>query len=166
MQAGYQFAARKHYQCAIQVDGDGQHPTKEISTLLEVVRSGRADLVVGSRYVDVGRLKGRVSSLSRVFGGTILCYWLAVLSGKSIKDPTSGFRAMNRGVFTLFAREYPSDYPEPISLLMLLRRSFSICEVGVKMNERTQGTSSIRSLHSVLYMLKVIWRMTLERVFR
>lgn len=166
MQAGYQFALRRGYHYAIQVDGDGQHPSDSIDLLIANLQRGEADLVLGSRYVAYGRLKGRVSSLSRVLGGTLLSYWLKILSGVFVSDPTSGFRAMNRSALTLFAEEYPSDYPEPVSLLMLLRSSLTVCETPVCMKERVHGQSSIRSMQSGIYMIKVMWRMTLERAFR
>jgi glycosyltransferase involved in cell wall biosynthesis len=166
MQAGYCFAHRAGYEYAVQVDGDGQHPPEQISKLLAILESGSADFVVGSRYLDAGRIKGRVSSLSRVLGGTVLSYWLKLLCGLRITDPTSGFRAMNRRVIALFAQEYPSDYPEPICLLMMFRRRLRVAEVSVQMEERQQGVSSIRSFRTVVYMVKVMWRMALERIFR
>ncbi len=34
-------------------------------------------------------------------------------------DPTSGYRAINREVITIFAHNYPKDYPEPEVLIHL-----------------------------------------------
>ena len=40
------------YGYAGRVDADGQHPVAELARLLEIVRSGDADVAVGSRFVS------------------------------------------------------------------------------------------------------------------
>src|SRR5829696_3003869 len=47
--AGYGHAAEKGYAYCGRVDADGQHPVVELAKLLELVRSGKCDVAVGSR---------------------------------------------------------------------------------------------------------------------
>src|SRR5918999_1222985 len=50
--AGYAWALEHGYAFCGRVDADGQHPVPELRRLLERVRSGEADVAVGSRFVS------------------------------------------------------------------------------------------------------------------
>ena len=50
--AGYAYANEHGYELVGRVDADGQHPVDELARLLEVVRSGEADVAVGSRFAS------------------------------------------------------------------------------------------------------------------
>ena len=54
VQTGYRHAQRNGYDIAVQFDGDGQHLATEIPSLLGHVIEGKADIVVGSRFLDPG----------------------------------------------------------------------------------------------------------------
>ena len=47
---------------------------------------------------------------------------IKLLTGTKITDPTSGLRMVNREIIEFFAEEYPKDYPEPESVVAILRR--------------------------------------------
>lgn len=166
VQTGYRFAEVQGYDVAVQLDGDGQHPAEEIERLIEPIVAGDADLVIGSRYFDQGRLQGNVSSLSRVVGSGVLSLAIMLLSGKRVCDPTSGFRAVGRPLIRRFAADYPIDYPEPVSLLWALTKRYAVLEIPVSMVPRAFGTSSIRSFRAIGYMIKVLWSMCLTRIYR
>ena len=51
VQTGYKYAARHGYDVAVQFDGDGQHDITSLPSLLEPIKGGKADLVIGSRFV-------------------------------------------------------------------------------------------------------------------
>ena len=71
-------------------------------------------------------------------------------------DPTSGFQALNRRGIALFARDYPHDYPEVEATVMVHRNRLRLQEVPVAMRERGGGQSSITTLRSIYYMIKVL----------
>lgn len=152
MQTGYLFAKNNNYDIAIQVDADGQHDPTYIEKLIEPIKNGKADMVVGSRYVEKTAYK---SSLSRRSGMIYFSFLVTMLTGQKIKDTTSGFRAVNKKIIEYFAQSYPTDYPEVDVLVRLNRKKFKICEVAVEMKDRQGGTSSITPLKSVYYMIKV-----------
>ena len=81
---------------------------------------------------------------------------VSALTRQKITDPTSGFQALNRKAITLFAADYPHDYPEVEALVMLIRHRLRLKEVPVAMRPRAAGRSSIRALSSVYYMVKVL----------
>ena len=57
VQTGLQVALREDYDCALQVDGDGQHPPREVGKLLDALRESGCDMVVGSRFRAAGGFK-------------------------------------------------------------------------------------------------------------
>jgi glycosyltransferase involved in cell wall biosynthesis len=153
MQTGYQYALEHGFELAIQVDGDGQHDPREIGRVLEPILDGRADLVVGTRFVEGGGYRGtRLRRLGiRIFAGVV-----SLLVGQRVSDTTSGFRAVNRKALRLFAAQYPQDYPEVESVVLLSRHGLRMLEVPVQMRVRETGSSSITALRSVYYMVKVL----------
>ena len=78
------------------------------------------------------------------------------MTGKKIKDMTSGFRAADKKVIKRFSKNYPYEYPEPVTNLSMARSKCKIVEVPVKMKERKYGTSSITRFKSIYYMINVV----------
>jgi glycosyltransferase involved in cell wall biosynthesis len=153
MQTGYKYAFIKGYDIAIQVDGDGQHDPKEISKLLNTLERNNADIVIGSRFLGVSDFK---SSMMRRFGIFIFSKVISIILGQKITDPTSGFRAINKKVIHIFASNYPQDYPEPESLVLLHKFKCNVLEVPINMRQRNAGESSITKIKSIYYMVKVL----------
>lgn len=153
MQTGFQYAWSHGYDVAVQFDGDGQHLAGEIGELLDPLRKGRAELVVGSRFLKPGAYK---PPFFRRIGIWIFSKVLSAILSMPITDTTSGFRAANRRVIEFFARSYPEDYPEVESLVLLHRAGMTIEETAVRMRDRTGGRSSITPIRSAYYMIKVL----------
>lgn len=152
VQAGHKYALTHDYDIDIQFDGDGQHDVSYLGDLIESVSKGN-DLVIGSRFLT--ETDGFKSTWLRRVGKTWLSGAIKFVTGKEITDPTSGFRACGKNAISLFCRSYPTDYPEPESIVSALRRGLSVAEVPVAMRERQGGKSSIGALSSVYYMVKV-----------
>lgn len=154
VQTGYKYAYDNNYDIAIQFDGDGQHDVEYIKRIIEPIKNKKAAMVIGSRFV--GNESEFKSTQIRRVGINILSFLLKIFSKKTIKDMTSGFRAVNREIIEIFARNYPQEYPEPVTNLIIAKRNFIIEEVSVKMKERKHGKSSINALKSAYYMFNVI----------
>ena len=71
---------------------------------------------------------------------------------------------INKDIIQYFAKEYPRDYPEPESVVAVLRRKMKVEEIPVIMKERTGGVSSISMKKSVYYMIKVTLAILIERI--
>ena len=56
------------------------------------------------------------------------------------------------------------DYPEPEAIISCILNGFTVREVPVKMEERQGGVSSIRSLKSAYYMIKVCLSLIVHRI--
>lgn len=155
VQAGYRWARDHGYDVAVQVDGDGQHDPSFLPALVAEVAAGRADLVVGSRFVGPAEAGAFRSTWSRRAGIRYLSAVLRLRCGARVTDPTSGFRAAGRRAIDLFAASYPPDYPEPESIAVAARAGLRVAELPVRMNERLHGASSISLTRSFYYFVKV-----------
>lgn len=152
VQTGYRYALKNHYDIAIQIDGDGQHDIAYVEKLIEPIISGRADITIGSRFIE---REGFQSSVTRRMGISLLSGLIHVLCLKKVRDVTSGFRAVNEKFIKIYAENYPSDYPEPEAIVAAIMHRGRIAEVPVIMKERAGGSSSINLKRSVYYMIKV-----------
>lgn len=152
VQAGYKYAQREGYDIAIQIDGDGQHDISQIDKVIELIRDRRADIVIGSRFIQK---EGFQSSSLRRIGIRFLSGLIWVCTGRKILDVTSGYRAVNRRFIEIYAEDYPSDYPEPEAIVAAIMYRGKVAEVPVTMKERQAGSSSIHAWKSVYYMIKV-----------
>lgn len=161
VQTGYKYAYEKGYDIVIQFDGDGQHRAKYISEMVRIISDNKADMVIGSRFVDK---QGYQSTFLRRLGIKYFKFLIWFISGISITDSTSGFRACNRKIIELFTNYYPQDYPESESIMSINRKNLKISEIPVQMQKRNGGKSSIGSAHSVYYMVKVTLAIMIDNI--
>lgn len=161
MQTGYKYAFDNGYDIAIQFDGDGQHDWEYISALIRPLLTKKDDLVIGSRFIDTFK-EGYKSTKMRRLGIKIISFIIKLVTGRTICDPTSGFRACNQKIIKLFANSYPTEYPEPESITKVLKSNYSVKEIPVKMHERKTGTSSIKTWKTIYYMINVFLSILIE----
>ena len=154
VQTGYKYASENNYDVAIQFDGDGQHDINCINKLIEPIMNGEADLTIGSRFVEKNSKTFKSSALRRA-GIKIISWAMKFTTNKIIYDTTSGYRACNSKIIEQFSKNYPVEYPEPISTVSILKKGYIISEIQVNMNERINGVSSIKSWKSIYYMINV-----------
>lgn len=163
VQTGYLFAARQgHYRYVIQFDADGQHDAGSIAALVATCERDGLDLCVGSRFVSKAG-NGFRSTWLRRRGIWFFARLISWLTGTTVTDPTSGFRCAGEKAWRAFAERYPDDYPEPESLFWCARNGLNIGEIPVQMRHRQGGVSSIRSLRTIYYMIKVTLAILIDR---
>ncbi len=161
VQTGYKYALYNDYDVAIQFDGDGQHDANYIEKLVNYIEEGN-NLVIGSRFVaEESEFK---STFIRRIGINFLSGLIKFCTRKKVYDVTSGFRAADRDLIKYFASTYPTDYPEPDSLVQVIKKGYKVAEVSVKMKERQAGTSSISGLKSIYYMIKVSFAIVIANI--
>lgn len=155
VQTGYIYALRQGYDVALQFDGDGQHDIASIESLVVPVLKDEADFVIGSRFIDKS-IENFQSTYMRRLGINLISLAIKLVTGKKIHDTTSGYRAGNKKVIAYFASRYPVAYPEPESIVRLLKKGLRVKEMPANMFERLEGVSSIRAFKSVTYMIDVL----------
>lgn len=152
VQTGYLYAFQNDYDIAVQFDGDGQHNARYLNEMADRLVRDNLDMVIGSRYI---RKEGFQSSGLRRVGIRYFTALIRLVTGRKITDPTSGMRMAGRDVIEMYARNYPKDYPEPESVVAILKAGKKVDEIPVQMNAREEGVSSISPKKSVYYMIKV-----------
>lgn len=159
VQTGFKLALEEDYDVAIQFDGDGQHSAKYIQELIDEIKNGN-NIVIGSRYV-----KNKKPFTARMLGSRLISFSIRLITGKKIKDPTSGFRAYDR----VCIKEYALDMnnpPEPDTLVYMLKKGLKISEIQVDMNEREFGESYLNLANTIKYMSRMMVSIFLIQPFR
>jgi hypothetical protein len=166
--AGYAYADEHGYTYVGRVDADGQHPVAELERLLALVRSGEADVAVGSRFAtgDGYAAYRYEPSPSRRLGTSVLRRAMRAALGRPFHDATSGMYAANRRAMPLLGVPYTSGAPEVESLLRLRDAGLHVVEVPVDMRERASGESKLRGSKAVRLVLTVASTLLLYGVWR
>ena len=159
VQTGFRWALLNNYDVAIQFDGDGQHSATYIKTLVKAIEEGN-DIAIGSRFVTEKK-----PFTARMLGSRLLSFAIKLTTGKTIKDPTSGFRSYNKDCIKLYAED-SNNPPEPDTLVCMLRNGKKIKEVQVKMSEREFGESYLNPINSMKYMGRMLISIIFVQPFR
>lgn len=135
MQTGIFYARQKGYDRVVTMDADGQHEPRYIEALIALLKSGDADVAIGACP--------QRGSAARKFAWS----FFRRLTGFSIEDLTSGFRAYNcQSIELLAGREATLLDYQDIGVLLLLRKAgLRISELPVAIQPRKVGRSRIFS---------------------
>ncbi|MBI3181362.1 MAG: glycosyltransferase family 2 protein [Myxococcales bacterium] len=147
LQTGYRFALRHGFDAVVQLDADGQHDPAGIPELLSAL--AEHDVVVGSRFLGGGSYR---PPLVRRLGMALFGSIAALLAGRRLTDPTSGYKAISKEVLRFYIHErYPADYPDADVLAMAVRAGFALGEVPARMKAGPPGKSMHGGLLRPLY---------------
>jgi dolichol-phosphate mannosyltransferase len=142
--AGFTTALGDSPQTVVQMDADFSHDPSALPALVEPVRSGRADLVIGSRYASGGRVEDwglARRAISR--GGSLFAR--AVL-GLPARDLTGGFKAWRASTLAAvpFEGVRAGGYVFQIEMTYrAVRGGARIQEVPITFRDRREGTSKM-----------------------
>jgi glycosyltransferase involved in cell wall biosynthesis len=159
VEAGFLFAYRNHYDVLARIDGDGQHNVDDLKRLIDGVSAGQADVLIGSRYATYEVYR---NTLSRTLGIGLFAKLVSTLTGKRFTDTTSGLMAATRDVIRYVVVDYPFDYSEVESIVILHRAGFNVQELPVVMQQRTRGSSSFTAPRAFLYVFKGLLSIMIE----
>jgi glycosyltransferase involved in cell wall biosynthesis len=157
--AGYGYAAEHGYEYCGRVDADGQHPVEELRKLIDVVRDGKSDVAVGSRYATAGgngfsRERYKTSPARRL-GTGLLRRSMEVVLDRPFHDATSGMYAVNAKAMPILAQPYTSGAPEVEAVLRLHDEGLRVDEHPVEMRERASGESKLQGKKALVLVLTV-----------
>ena len=127
----------------VTIDSDGSHRPEELQHILTPVLENKADLVIGSRYMNHKRVATRKLN---AFGVKIFNYLIDIFTGVAVTDSQSGYRAMKREILDkqkLYAREYEI---ESEMLVKTVKAGFRVAEVPISFEQRTYGRSGVDPL--------------------
>jgi glycosyltransferase involved in cell wall biosynthesis len=107
IKAGYKEALRQGADIVLVLAGDGQHDPSEIPRIIQPIRDGKADYVVGDR---LGRYQpGDEMSPLRFAGNKTLTLMTRIITGIDVRDSQCGYTAIAREALMSFDLERITD---------------------------------------------------------
>jgi dolichol-phosphate mannosyltransferase len=148
----------------IQMDADLSHPVTVLPVMLETLRTGGADVVIGSRYVPGGSTAGTWPWHRKALSAWANFYVNAILR-LHVKDATAGFKAWRQSA--LRAIDLPSvrsdGYSFQVELLhRAVRQRIHVVEEPIRFEERVHGASKM-TLRVQLESALMPWRLRFSR---
>lgn len=123
----------------VMIDADNEYPADQIPDLVEPILSGKADYVMGSRFL--GTIKGM--RWNRRLGNYCFTLLQSILLRRWIHDGQSGMRAFSRLAMEHAEIEHDYNYAQVITL-NLLRKGFRMKEIPIRYQVRETGESFIK----------------------
>lgn len=154
LKTGIDYALQHDADIIVTFDADGQHRVEDIPAMIEPVRKGEVDVVLGSRFLKQGSNVPFFRKL--MLKGGILTVWL--FYGIKLTDVHNGFRALSRHAaeqieITMDKMEHASEILSEIK-----RHKLKYVEVPVVIRyteySRAHGQSSLNAV-KIFYKMVV-----------
>ena len=137
------------------LDADLEYYPEDIPRLVEPILAGRADYVLGSRFLGGGRGVRRMK-LYRKIGNHAFTFLLVFLTRRWMTDGQTGMRAFSREAAADAEIIHDYNYAQVLTL-DLLRKGFRLEEAPIRYRLREHGDSFI-SWRYPSKVLPAIWR--------
>ncbi|MEZ2189204.1 polyprenol monophosphomannose synthase [Corynebacterium sp. CCM 9204] len=140
---GFRWGLERGYRVLCEMDADGSHSPEQLHLLLDQIDDG-AELVIGSRYIDGGKVVNWPKQrwlLSK--GGNI---YISLALGAGLSDMTAGYRAYRRELLESLDLDGLSaaGYIFQVDLAWrAVREGFDVREVPITFTEREIGESKL-----------------------
>jgi glycosyltransferase involved in cell wall biosynthesis len=143
--AGIDASLKQHADFIVNTDADNQYPGHEIPKLLQPLLNGEADIVIGDRNIAEEQHMGwRKRQLQR-FGSWVV----RQVSGTSVPDTTSGFRAYTRDAALRMTIVSEFSYTLE-SIIQAGKKRMAIAHVAIQTNPRTRDSRLFDSIFSYI----------------
>lgn len=127
LQTCFQVARTKKADLLVVIDGDGQHDPKEIPKLIAPILRKRADLVIGSRFLN----PNDTTPLIRKLGIKAVNFFYNFGAKTKISDSQSGFRAYCKRAVDVLSLEEKGMAISTEILVKTRRKNFTMEEVPI-----------------------------------
>ena len=148
----------------IQMDADLSHPASVIPTMVEMLRTTEAGVVIGSRYVPGGSAAAEWGWHRRALSAFANVYVNAILR-LHVKDATAGFKAWKADTLRWIdvASIQSNGYSFQVEMnYRTVKRGLKIAETPIRFEERTEGVSKM-SLKVQLESALMPWKLLFGR---
>jgi dolichol-phosphate mannosyltransferase len=162
--AGFKWGLSHGYAYLIEMDADFSHDPREIPNMLKAIQE--ADLVLGSRYIDGVRVVNW--PLSRLVLSKGASYYVRIIDGLPVYDPTGGFKCFRRRVLEAIDLDAVRSNGYAFQVEMSYKawmQGFRIREIPITFADRYAGTSKM-SGHIVREALWMVWSLAFKHGFR
>jgi dolichol-phosphate mannosyltransferase len=146
------------------MDADLQHDTSILPNMLELLRAGRADLVIGSRYAMGGSIGEGLSEMR-----ARISRWAITVARRllhiDVQDLMSGYFAIRRDQFDLIAgRLAPSGFKILVDIIASAGGRLRTVELGYMFKQRKAGQSKLGTRVALDFIALLIDKTTQGRI--
>ncbi len=152
LRSGLETARDEGYAAAVYIDGDGEYDPAEIERVLEPVARGRADYVLGSRFLGHRERMSWHRSLANRSTSALL----GTLMGTVTSDAQTGLRGFSARSLAAARIRHDYNYAQVLTLC-LWGRGIEAVEVPVSYRRRTSGRSFVRYPEYLARVAPAVW---------
>lgn len=143
----------------VMVDGDDTYPAEFVHKLIDVVRSGEADMAIGDRLSN-GTYQKENKRHFHEFGNNLVKKSINVLFNTDLKDIMTGYRVFNRRFVKNMPVLSPKFEIETEMSLYALDKKYTIKEIPIIYRDRPEGsTSKLDTIGDGIKVVKTIIKM-------
>jgi glycosyltransferase involved in cell wall biosynthesis len=153
LRTGLEIARGEGYAAAVYIDGDGEYDPAGFERVLDPVARGRADYVLGSRFL--GRRDGM--SRHRELANRATSALLGTLMGTVTSDAQTGFRGFSARALAAARIAHDYNYAQ-ILTLSLWAEGIEPVEVPIDYSRRTSGRSFVSYSEYLARVAPAVWR--------
>lgn len=159
--AGFRYALENDYAFIVEMDADFSHDPYDVPRLVEHVRNGSADLVIGSRYCEgISIINWPLSRLILSYGANL---YARFITGLPVYDTTAGFKCIHRDVLEGIdlSKLRSNGYSFQIEIhFRAWKAGFRLKERSIIFRERQEGVSKM----SRKIMWEAMWRVWVLKI--
>jgi dolichol-phosphate mannosyltransferase len=153
--AGFTWALEHGADPIFQMDADFSHHPRYLPVMMEALRD--CDVVVGSRYVDGGRVDERWPLWRKALSWWGSCVYAPLILGLRVRDATAGFKAFRRYVLESIGLPIvrSNGYIFQVEIAYLCQKGgFRVREIPIYFEDRVVGKSKM----SIRVNIEAAWR--------
>ncbi|HTS20101.1 MAG TPA: polyprenol monophosphomannose synthase [Verrucomicrobiae bacterium] len=162
--AGFKWGLSRGYGLLVEMDADFSHDPREIPNMQKA--AGDADLILGSRYIYGVRVVNW--PLSRLFLSRGASYYVRIITGLPVHDPTGGFKCFRRRVLETINLDAIRSNGYAFQIEMTYEawvKGFRVKEIPITFTDRYAGQSKMSS-QIVREALWMVWALAFKHGFR
>ena len=150
---GLAAARDRGYDAAVYIDGDGEYDPADFERVLEPVARGRAQYVVGSRFL--GDRDGM--AWHRALTNRLASALLGTMMETIVSDGQSGYRAFGPRALAAARIRHDYNYAQVLTL-SLWGAGIDAVEVPISYRRRQNGRSFVRYPEYLARVVPAVWR--------
>lgn len=161
--AGFEYAIANKYDFVFEMDADFSHNPNDIPRMLKAIEDN--DLVIGSRYVQGVNVVNW--PMSRLLLSYFASFYVKVITGMKVDDPTGGFKCFRRTVLeSIDLSKIMSDgYSFQVEMnYRVYKKNYRVKEIPIVFYERRDGQSKM-SKRIVWEAVFMVWRLRFLAMF-
>ena len=141
---GFGWGLERMYTYIFEMDCDFSHHPEDLIRLHDMLKTGQAEVAVGSRYIPGGKLENWPAN--RIFISRGASFYVQITTWMPVKDPTAGFVGYHRKVLEAIDLNKIRFIGYAFQIEMKFaawQLGFKIKEIPITFTERVEGISKM-----------------------